>query len=288
MSTGENRTTDALTKAGRVPTVKVAAFRKKVRGHYARYGRRFPWRLTRDPYAIVVSEVMLQQTQTTRVAQRFEGFIKVFPSFQALAQAPLREVLVHWQGLGYNRRAMFLQRLAQIVVRKHHGELPTTLEELRALPGIGPYTAGALLSFVYNKPAVFIETNIRAVFLEEFFPKKRKVRDAEIAAVVERTLDRRNPRQWYYALMDYGVACKKRRRGINVRSAHYLQQPKFRGSVREVRGKMVRLLTVKGRLSEEALRSEVACDEPRFMAALMGLRSDGIIIQKCGWFQISG
>ena len=232
---------------------------------------------------------MLQQTQTSRVVGRLERFLDRFPTFAALAKAPLAAVLTEWQGLGYNRRALFLVKLAQAVMTKHRGTLPATFDELRALPGVGDYTAGALLAFVYGKPAVFIETNIRAVFLEEFFKGKHGVRDKEIASIVELTLDRRNPRRWYYALMDYGVVCKARSRSLNARSAHYAKQSPFESSIRKVRGEVVRSLVRAARpLTRAALRELVHSDTKRLASALTGLIVDGIIWRKGNLIGITG
>lgn len=266
----------------------VLAFRRRVYSYYSRHARAFPWRDTRDPYAIVVSEIMLQQTQTSRVAQRYEGFLRKFPTFKSLAKASIASVLAEWQGLGYNRRALYLVKLAQVVVQQYHGKLPSTITELRQLPGVGAYTAGALLAFVYDKPSVCIETNIRAVFLEEFFKGRYGVRDSDVATLVELTLDRKNPRRWYYALMDYGVACKERSRGINARSAHYVRQSPFDRSVRKVRGEIVKaLLQGGGRVSTVALKRIVRCDTTRFSDAVASLISDNIVCRSGAVLEIA-
>ena len=289
MSKGKSSKRKTATDAPAVTARRVIAFRRRVYTYYSRHGRNFPWRDSSDPYAIVVSEIMLQQTQTSRVVGRFERFLDRFPTFAALARAPLAAVLTEWQGLGYNRRALFLVNLAQAVMAKHRGTLPATFDELRALPGVGDYTAGALLAFVYGKPAVFIETNIRAVFLEEFFKGKHGVRDKEIASIVELTLDRRDPRRWYYALMDYGVACKARSRSLNARSAHYAKQPPFESSIRKVRGEVVRSLVRAARpLTRAALRELVRSDTKRLASALTGLIDDGIIWTKGDLIGITG
>lgn len=158
---------------------------------------------------------MLQQTQVDRVIPKYAQFLKTFPNWNALARAPQKKVLRAWQGLGYNRRALFVRRAAQTVVQKYGGALPRDFSALASLPGVGPYTAGALLAFIWNEPMVFIETNIRAVFLHHFFPQKagrlpaQKITDAELLPLITETLDLKNPRVWYWALMDYGAYLKK-------------------------------------------------------------------------------
>ena len=123
--------------------VSLAVFRKQILQHYRLTGRDLPWRRTRDPYRILVSEIMLQQTQAERVKTFYEKFIKRFPNFAALAKAKKSDVLGAWQGLGYNRRALALHKIAGIVVKKYNGQLPREREALESLPGVGPYTAGA-------------------------------------------------------------------------------------------------------------------------------------------------
>ena len=175
----------------------IARFRTRIYRHYQTHGRSLPWRETRDPYAILVSEVMLQQTQVARVLGKYGEFLARFPDFAHLAAAPLPEVLAAWQGLGYNRRALALKHLAVKVMAEHGGRLPRSEAALRRLPGIGPGTAGAVLAFAFEEPAVFIETNIRRVFLHCFFPGQEGVRDRHLLPYVAATLDRRRVRPWY-------------------------------------------------------------------------------------------
>ncbi|HVM77174.1 MAG TPA: A/G-specific adenine glycosylase [Candidatus Paceibacterota bacterium] len=210
---------------------------------YRAHGRHdMPWRNTRDPYRILVSEIMLQQTQVNRVGPFYENFIKQFPDFAALAGARTGDVLRAWKGLGYNRRALALQQLSKVVLEKFNGKLPREREALESLPGIGKGTSGSLMAFAFNRPEIFIETNIRRVFIHHFFPKKKIVTDAEIERCLIRTIDRKNPRKWYWALMDYGTELGRARRSAtnpNRRSAHYAKQAKFSGSDRELRGKIL-------------------------------------------------
>ncbi|MEK7583546.1 MAG: A/G-specific adenine glycosylase [Patescibacteria group bacterium] len=206
-------------------------FRKKILAYYRINKRNLPWRHTRDPYKILVSEVMLQQTQVGRVLVKYPEFLKKFPSLRALSQASERDVLLAWQGLGYNRRGLMLHKLAK-TTRK----IPNNLEDLKKLPGVGPYTAGAIMVFAFDKPVPMIETNIRRVFIHEF----GKTHDREILKLVENTLDQKHPREWYYALMDYGAMLGKTVPNPNRRSAHYTRQSKFEGSNRQKRGRQLK------------------------------------------------
>jgi A/G-specific adenine glycosylase len=218
--------TKTISPAGR------RAFRKKVYGHFDAHRREFSWRATREPYHIFVSEVMLQQTQTDRVETKFKEFIAAFPGFRALAKAPLGDVLKVWQGMGYNRRALYLQKAAQEVAERYDGKLPRAVEALETLPGIGPATARSIAAYAFNLPVVFIETNIRTVYIHEFLKGRHNVTDEELRPLVEQTLDRRDPWKWYNALMDYGAMLKKEHGNLSRRSRHYKKQSPFMGSDR--------------------------------------------------------
>ena len=254
----------------------VAAFQAQVLDHYAAFGRDLPWRRTADPYGILVSEVMLQQTQVPRVLGRWERFVDRFQDFETLAGAPLAEVLSEWQGLGYNRRAANLKGIAEAVVGDHAGRLPADPEVLRTLPGLGPATAASVSVFAFGTPVTFIETNIRAVYLHVFFADADGVRDAEIVPLAEAALDRGDPRRWHWALMDYGVALKKALPNPSRRSAHHVVQSRFEGSNRQLRGRILRVLLAAGPLTRDELAEAVAGDE-RLGAALSGLASEGLV-----------
>ena len=250
----------------------VRRFRRRVWANGRRHYRALPWRETHDAYAILVSEVMLQQTQVTRVLDYYERFLDRFPDPATLAAAPLAAVLERWSGLGYNRRALALQRAAGTVVREHGGELPAGRDALLRLPGVGPATAGALLAFAFAQPAVFIETNIRRVFLHQFFPAAAAVPDAALVPLVARTVDRRRPRRWYYALMDWGAALGRSAGNPNRRSAHYSRQSAFGGSRRELRGRVLRLLTKRRCLAIAELQE--LCPDERLAAVLADLEAE--------------
>lgn len=242
----------------------VQEFQSMILDFYRQEGRSFPWRETHDPYEILVSELMLQQTQTERVVPKYQNWLQEFPTAQALAQAPFSQVLAAWSGLGYNRRAGYLQEACRQVVEELGGVFPSSAGELEKLRGVGPYTARAVATFAFNKPEVFIETNIRSVYLFLFFPRdgfpsgqegghkepaegitpaKDKVADSSLMPLIEATLYHEDPRTWYYALMDYGARLKKSTANPNRRSLHYSRQSKFQGSLRQARGAIVRSLT---------------------------------------------
>ena len=224
-------------------SVDIVPFQKHVYEIYQQHVRSFPWRDTTNPYHIVVSEIMLQQTQVNRVQGFYLNFIALFPDFQTLAQASLHEVLSAWSGLGYNRRAVALHNIAKLVTQNYQGRLPRSAQDLVTLPGIGPNTAGSIGAFAFNDPTVFIETNIRTVFLHTFFRDQANISDKELMPLIAQTVDHNNPRAWYYALMDYGTLLKKTLPNPNRKSQHYTVQSKFVGSDRRVRGAIIRHLT---------------------------------------------
>ena len=227
----------------------IELFIKTVKQFYNQYKRDFAWRHEPDPYKIVVSEIMLQQTQTSRVLIKYPEFITVFPTIFDLASASTAQVLHAWNGLGYNRRGIFLHKLAQEVVAKYGGIVPETEAALIQLPGIGPGTAGSIVAFAFNKPSVFIETNIRSVFLHSFFPNQTNISDVQVMPLIEQTLDYTNPREWYYALMDYGVFLKQQFLNPSRKSKHHTKQSKFEGSNRQLRGAILRKLLVESKLT---------------------------------------
>ena len=258
----------------------IRRFRKEVYDHYRRNGRALPWRKHRNPYRILLSELMLQQTQVGRVIEKYRQFLHRFPDIESVARAPLRAILEQWQGLGYNRRALALKNLAVICVDRHGGRIPSTIEALKALPGVGAATAGAVCAFAFNKPAVFVETNIRTVFIHHFFQDREGVKDSEILPRVAQTLDAKRPRRWYYALMDYGVALKERHVNPSRRSAHYTKQSPFEGSLRQVRGMILRALVKQPGISEPALVQEINRDAAMVRHCLSQLRTEGFIVKK--------
>ncbi len=243
-------------------------FRTTILTYYRTHVRDMPWRHHTTLYRIVVSEIMLQQTQVSRVVPKFESFMRKFPDFESLAHAPLRDVLTQWQGLGYNRRAVQLKKLAEMIVTNGdiHGEgtLPRTKSALMELPGIGPNTAGSVMAFAYNIPQAFIETNIRSVFIHFFFKKmRRKIHDDEILKLVETSLLKIssagkitgkkivNSREWFYALMDYGSYLKSSCPNPSRKSKHHVRQSPFEGSHRQLRARILRSIIEKPRTAQE-------------------------------------
>ena len=221
----------------------IEQFQKLIYSFYKKNKRKFIWREQITPYKIVISEVMLQQTQTARVVPKFKTWLKLFPDFENLAKASSHEVLSAWQGLGYNRRGLALAKIAQTVVNEHNSQLPNDPEILKTFPAIGANTAGSICAFAFNKPIVFIETNIRTVFTHSFFPGQSEIADKQLFPAIAQTIDKNNTREWYYALMDYGVHLKKELPRINSASKHYTPQSKFEGSKRQVRGLVIKILT---------------------------------------------
>ena len=224
---------------------RINSFKKTIWSYYHKHKRAMPWRDNTSPYYVVVSEIMLQQTQVDRVMKKFPSFISHFPDWKTLAQANTKDVLTEWSGLGYNRRALFLKRIAETITKGGtiEGTLPRTTKELSELPGIGPNTAGSILAVAYNISHPFIETNIRSVFIHHFFSKEtRKIHDTEIIPLIEHTRVTNNPREWYYALMDYGSYIKKNMINPSRKSTHHIKQTPFKGSNRELRSKILKTI----------------------------------------------
>jgi len=255
-------------------------FRRRVYRYFSDHGRSLPWRRRLNPYRVLVSEIMLQQTQVSRVAEKYGPFLVRFPDFKVLAAALLSDVLREWQGLGYNRRARSLHRAARIVVEEFGGRLPRDIAHLARLPGIGPATANSIAAFAFNAPVVFVETNIRAVFIHVFFRGRDGVRDDEIVPLVEQTLDRDNPRKWYSALMDYGVELKRTHGNPSRRSAHHHVQSPFEGSDRQVRGRILRTLLAHRKASCAMLHKETGCEPERLRRILRDLVREGMLIRE--------
>jgi A/G-specific adenine glycosylase len=236
----------------------IQEFQQEIWSYYDKNKRVLPWRNVDDPYKVVISEIMLQQTQVVRVLRKYEEFLAKFPTFQSLAHASTHDLLSVWKGLGYNRRGLYLQKLAQTVVHEFEGLLPREPDVLLQLPGVGKATASSIAAFAYNTPTLFIETNIRTVFLYFFFKGKTDVHDKDILPLVEQTLDRENPREWYYALMDYGVMLKSTGyRSLNQISRQYVKQSKFEGSKRQIRGKILEQILKNKSMTLEDLKKEI-------------------------------
>ena len=291
-------------------SARLKAFKKTIWSYHASHRRDMPWRFAApnsrarkvSPYQVLVSEIMLQQTQVSRVMQKYPEFMAKFPSFAALAHASLSDVLTSWQGLGYNRRAIALKKIAEIVTKDFARKLPSDYETLISFPGIGPNTAGSLLAFAFNIPLPFIETNIRSVYIHFFFPEDeragKKVSDEELFPLIEKTLDQAQPREWYYALMDYGVMLKASLRAStgnpSRRSAAHRPQSTFKGSNREMRATILRVILAKPGVDSKTVEKQIAKQLPSSYSKesvaknLAALEKEGFIMRqksakKSGW-----
>lgn len=263
----------------------VGLFRKEIWKYWEKKGRHdLPWRKTKNPYHILVAEVMLQQTQVSRVIEKYRGFLQAFPTVRALAKSPLSRVLKMWNGLGYNRRAKYLLDAAKMISSKHNGRVPRDYTSLRTLPGVGDYTARAIRVFAFDEPDVLIETNIRAAYIHYFYSsllQKTRITDSQILLVAVKAAEGQNPRKWHSALMDYGAHIKKFYENPTRRSASYVRQSKFKGSLRQIRGAIIRELHT-GKLSPEALPFR----KSRIKKALTELARDGLVRKRDGQWRI--
>ena len=267
-------------------------------GWYRRHGRDLPWRHTSDPYAILVSEMMLQQTQVARVIPKFHEFMQRFPTLRTLSAASLREVLRVWSGLGYNGRARRLWQCARQTLGRHHGRLPAPVAELRALPGVGRYTAGALAVFAFGGREVAVDTNVRRVIARALLGNERAGID-EVWKTA-RAVVPRNAGKWHHALMDVGAlfcrarpncdACPLRRVcGWNAKSPARRRinstatfAERYKGSRREHRGRVIRALTgarsmTVGRLGPQVKDGFRTTDLPWLLSLLEDLARDGLV-----------
>jgi A/G-specific adenine glycosylase len=284
--TFSGRTGPMFTSNMRLSREQVLSFQKTIHDYYKEHGRDLPWRRTDDPYHILVSEIMLQQTQVERVIGKYEAFIAVFPDFPSLAGASLTEVMDAWHGLGYNRRARSLLQIGREVMARHKGTLPADDGELAALPGIGPTTAGAILAFAFHISVPFIETNIRRVFIHWYFQEREKVSDREIMDLVEQTLDREDPKVWYYALMDYGSMLGREIKNPNRKSTRYRKQGPFEDSDRKIRGAIIGMLLKKTLLSESDIQETTGESSVRIRKVLLRLEKERLIEEEEGKYRI--
>ncbi len=228
-------------------SIDLEKFKESVLNYYRKHKRDLPWRVSDsdsrfEPYKILVSEMMLQQTQVSRVIPKYQEFLQMFPNIETLAEAQLGSVIKAWSGLGYNRRAKFLWQAAKNIAKDFNGQVPQTIDEVVTLPGIGPNTAGAILVYAFNRPAVFVETNIRTVYIHHFFTGTENISDKEILELLPQTIDKENPREFYWALMDYGSYLKLNIGNMSRFSKMYVKQSQFNGSKRQIRGKVVKIL----------------------------------------------
>jgi A/G-specific adenine glycosylase len=260
----------------------VRLFKSEIYRYYLNRGRQFSWREKISPYRVLVSEMMLQQTQTSRVAAKFDPFMRAFPGFAELASAPFSDVLRFWKGLGYNRRAKYLHDSARLVVDDYAGKLPGDPQILVRFPGIGKATAASICVFAFNVPLAFIETNIRTVFIHFFFADHSQVADRDVLPLVEKTLDTDNPRQWFYALMDFGVMLKKQVGNVGRKSRHYQKQSPFAGSDRQVRGQILQQLLDHQSVEITQLSGSLEQPVERLQPLIEALRLEGLVQERDG------
>jgi A/G-specific adenine glycosylase len=269
-------------------TSDILSFRKMIYSFFDINGRTLPWRTDYNPYHIFISEVMLQQTQVDRVTPKFSQFIEKFPTFKALADANLDDVLGVWQGLGYNRRAVSLRDAARIISLQYNGLLPSSPNDLKKLPGIGSATAASIAAFAFNSPTIFLETNIRTVFIYHFFShSKDPVPDSAIIPLCELAIDEKNARKWYSALMDYGTVLKKQVGNLSQKSKGYKKQTPFTGSVRQMRGAILKQLLIQSPQTTEDLSALLEKKPAEIMSIIEVLLKEGIISNDKGKYCIT-
>ncbi len=256
-------------------------FKNTVMEYYGEYGRHdLPWRKQQSPYHVTVSEMMLQQTQVDRVIPFFNNWMKQFPNWKRLAEAEQSDVLRAWKGLGYNSRALRLHKLAKLVTKEYAGRLPSDYDTLLKLPGVGPYTAGAIRAFAFNKYTPLIETNIRRIFIHHFFEGKPNISDTEIFEIINDIGEIENPRVWYAALMDYGSTLPKIiKYNPNTQSKHYSKQKKFDGSDRQIRGKILEMLLETKKVSKAKAFKKIGNEEERYQKIVDQLEKENFLKQ---------
>lgn len=256
----------------------IAEFQQTVLAKGRELYREMPWRSDTTPYFILLSEIMLQQTQVPRVMQKFAEFIEAFPTLEDLAHADFQEVLAHWSGLGYNRRARFLHQTAQKIV--DNGSFPTDEAFLRSCPGIGENTAASILVYAFNQPLIFLETNVRTVLIYTFLHNQtEKIDESVLHDLAKQSLYAENPRQWYWALMDYGTYLKKTEGNFNKMSKKHTTQSKFEGSFRQKRAAVLRCLLQKGPLDVSEISELIGYDLSLVQELIDALQKDKMVTE---------
>ncbi|MHA1125418.1 MAG: Fe-S cluster assembly protein HesB [Candidatus Heimdallarchaeota archaeon] len=260
--------------------VKIQTFQKKIFDWWVENKRDLPWRYTKDPYKILVSEIMLQQTQVSRTIEKYLAFIKKFPNFKALAEAPTAEVLTLWSGLGYNRRALWLQEAAKEIVVLD--KFPNTPDTLIKLKGIGPYTSRSILIFAFNQDMATIDTNIRRILIAEDFASEVTT-EKELFEIAEKIYPQGRSRDWHNALMDYGsLEVTARKTGIKP----VTQQPSYKKSRRLYRGLVVKFLTENKKATKRMLVKECKIPLEEKDKIIDSLLKDGLITKKKTYYHL--
>ncbi|MGH2657525.1 MAG: A/G-specific adenine glycosylase [Actinomycetota bacterium] len=265
--------------------------RRALLAWYGPRRRAYPWREARDPYRVLVSEVMLQQTQAARVAPAYRSFVRRYPTIRALARAPRADVVREWGSLGYNRRAVAVSEAARIIVRDHGGRVPADPEVLAGLPGVGPYTAAAVASLGHGRLVPAIDTNVRRVVARARIGRDEAA-PAEVQAAAAAWLDRSDPGSWNQALMDLGRevcrpapscracplsgSCRFRASGATPGWARR-RQGRFEGSFRQVRGGVVRELRGVRSMTLATLAARLGGSTAEVWSAVARLFADGLV-----------
>ncbi len=258
-------------------------FQKKILAFYQQHKRDLPWRKTTDPYPILVSEFMLQQTQVSRVIEYYTRWIDNWPTVQSLANSAYKNVLTAWMGLGYNRRAMYLHKTAQIIVHEFDGDVLKAVKQFDKLPGIGPYTSKAVQIFSANADIATVDTNIRRIFIKEF-QLPESISDKALFKIAEKCLPKERSRDWHNALMDYGALyLTSKKTGIKPKT----QQSRFQGSDRQIRGQILRLL-LKETQSLYQIQDQLDVDINRLSIILEKMKKEKTIDKKNDSYLLPG
>lgn len=262
---------------------KISTIQTTVLDWYKTNKRNLPWRSTRDPYHILVSEIMLQQTQVSRVIPKYEEFLKRFPTVGKLASVSSAEVIRAWKGLGYNRRALNLQRAARVIVGEHNGKVPSDLEALRELPGIGRYTAGAIRNFASGIDTPAVDTNVKQ-FLDHFVPASAARTENDYYDLAEQLMPEGKAREWLHAVMDYSALVLKSNKvtGSTLRVEPRKSEP-FVGSNRYLRGRIIDRLRDQAQTASAlfaAIAKPIDVEQGRFQALVTALQSEGFLTRK--------
>ncbi|MBR4349580.1 MAG: hypothetical protein IKP99_02525 [Bacteroidales bacterium] len=262
----------------RLTSKQIEQFQNTVLKQGEKLYREMPWREDTNPYNVLLSEIMLQQTQVSRVLLKYEEFKSAFPTLQALAEADFQEVLSHWSGLGYNRRARFLHETAKMLVAQK--SFPDDADSLQKCPGIGENTAAAIVVYAFNKPLTFLETNVRTVLIYSFFQEAdEKIDEHVLKDLAEQTLYVKNPRKWYWALMDYGTYLKKTEGNFNRKSTKHTIQSKFEGSFRQKRAATLRCLLKNGPMTIDELAETQRIGESLMVEIVETLKKDSLVTE---------
>ncbi len=253
--------------------------------------RDLPWRHTFDPYKILVSEIMLQQTQVSRVVEKYYEFLRIFPDIYSLAHASTADVIRVWKGLGYNRRALYLKRAAEVLVRKYNGNFPQSANDLQEIPGIGKYTAGAILVFAFRKNIGVVDTNIRKI-ITGFFYDGIQQKESVIEQKASELVPIGKSWEWHQALMDYGaLEFSKQKEKVAVGIRKGTAYVPFRDTNRFLRGRILDLIREKS-IRETKLLTLIykthRKDKQIIRTVISDLVREGLLIQTDGIVSLPG